>query len=60
MCGIFGVFGQQISEELGWRCVERIEHRGPDGKGLWQEEDVTLGHRRLAIMDLSDHGKQPM
>ena len=60
MCGIFGVFGQQISEETGWQCVDRIAHRGPDGKGLWQEEDVTLGHRRLAIMDLSDHGRQPM
>ncbi|MCR5222283.1 MAG: asparagine synthase (glutamine-hydrolyzing) [Lachnospiraceae bacterium] len=60
MCGIFGVIGKQISKELAWTCVDKIKHRGPDGRGLWQEGDVTLGHRRLAIMDLSEHGAQPM
>ncbi len=60
MCGIFGVFGQQIPEELGWKCVDSIAHRGPNRRDLWQEGDVTLGHRRLSIMDLSDKGKQPM
>lgn len=60
MCGIFGVKGKVIPEELGYKCIDRIAHRGPDGRGLWQEKDVTLGHRRLAIMDLSDNGLQPM
>ncbi|MBO4902892.1 MAG: asparagine synthase (glutamine-hydrolyzing) [Lachnospiraceae bacterium] len=60
MCGIFGVFGQQITEETGFACIDRLAHRGPDRRDLWQEEDVTLGHRRLSIMDLSDRGKQPM
>lgn len=60
MCGIFGVKGRLIPEELGYKCIDRIAHRGPDGRGLWQEKDITLGHRRLAIMDLSDNGLQPM
>jgi len=60
MCGIFGVKGRVIPEELGYKCIDRIAHRGPDGRGLWQEKDMTLGHRRLAIMDLSDNGLQPM
>jgi len=36
--------------------------RGPDGAGLWISEDATVGlvHRRLSILDLSDHGAQPM
>ncbi len=34
--------------------------RGPDGEGLWREEDVTLGHRRLAILDLDSRAAQPM
>lgn len=36
------------------------EHRGPDGEGLLQTDNITLGHRRLAIIDLSKNGNQPM
>lgn len=60
MCGIFGVFGQQISEETCYACTDRIGHRGPDARNIWQEEDVSFGHRRLSIMDLSSNGIQPM
>ena len=59
MCGIFGVVGS-IERELGERCLTTLAHRGPDGSGLWTAEGVTLGHRRLSILDLSDNGKQPM
>lgn len=40
--------------------LERLERRGPDADGLLSEGPVTLGHRRLSILDLSDAGKQPM
>lgn len=37
-----------------------LAHRGPDAEGVWTEGPVALGHRRLAIIDLSDAGRQPM
>lgn len=60
MCGIYGVVNQKIDRDLAMKCLNTLTHRGPDGYGLWQEEDVTLGHRRLSILDLSETGKQPM
>ena len=39
---------------------DRMETRGPDGRGLWIEENVALAHRRLAVLDPSDAGSQPM
>ncbi|MCR5356789.1 MAG: asparagine synthase (glutamine-hydrolyzing) [Lachnospiraceae bacterium] len=60
MCGIFGVINKKIDRELADKCVDRMSHRGPDGRGVWQEKDVTLGHRRLAILDLTENGTQPM
>jgi len=59
MCGIFGHLGP-IDRDLAKRCLNTMTHRGPDGWGLWQSEGVTLGHRRLSILDLSENGKQPM
>lgn len=60
MCGIFGAVNVNISQDKAMYCLNQMEHRGPDGYGLWQKEGVTLGHRRLAILDLTDNGKQPM
>lgn len=60
MCGIFGVVNQNIEYNRAKACLDTILHRGPDGGDIWQEGDVTLGHRRLAILDLSDNGRQPM
>ncbi len=59
MCGIFGHIGP-ISKQLAAHCTDILAHRGPDGSGLWQGEGITLGHRRLSILDLSDQGRQPM
>jgi len=40
--------------------TQRLRHRGPDGDGVWSEPGAVLGHRRLAILDLSPSGRQPM
>ncbi len=40
--------------------AQRLQHRGPDGEGVWGEPGVALAHRRLAILDLSDCAHQPM
>ena len=70
MCGIAGILfpdGQKSfsREELHSRLVEMadaMEHRGPDGDGVWVAENVRVGfsHRRLAIIDLSTNAAQPM
>jgi asparagine synthase (glutamine-hydrolysing) len=59
MCGIFGYIGF-IAPALAKVCTDTLAHRGPDGVGLWHTPEVTLGHRRLSILDLSDNAKQPM
>lgn len=67
MCGLNAIFayGQAAAPVLGDELVrvrEAMRPRGPDGAGLWISDDgrVGLGHRRLAIIDLSDAGAQPM
>lgn len=67
MCGITGFLGAsaQTSQDLSAqvrRMADAIAHRGPDSDGLWvdAERRVALGHRRLAVVDLSPQGAQPM
>lgn len=63
MCGITGIFnisGEPISPVVLRKMTDAIAHRGPDGEGFYSEGFVGLGHRRLAIIDLSDAGHQPM
>ena len=52
--------GQPVSPVILKRMTDAIAHRGPDGEGQWIEGAVGLGHRRLAIIDLSPAGHQPM
>lgn len=59
MCGILGVV-PAIETELFEPALHTLAHRGPDGAGIWSNRDVILGHRRLAILDLSSNGDQPM
>jgi asparagine synthase (glutamine-hydrolysing) len=62
MCGILGLFtlGVQPPAETFAAALERLKLRGPDDSGTWRDECVLLGHRRLAIVDLSATGRQPM
>lgn len=58
MCGIAGVFYKRSSAEVE-RMLRRINHRGPDGQGIANLPGGTLGHTRLAILDI-EGGHQPM
>jgi asparagine synthase (glutamine-hydrolysing) len=58
MCGICGFNWRD--PELAKRMTDVIAHRGPDQAGIWCDEHVSLGHRRLSIIDLSEAGRQPM
>lgn len=61
MCGIVGLVGQVQPFAAAFpNALDSIAHRGPDGSGMHSDDDVLLGHRRLAIIDLSDGGDQPM
>lgn len=58
MCGINGV--TRRDRELVERMNAATAHRGPDGTGIYESDQVTFGHNRLAIIDLSSLGAQPM
>src|ERR1700716_3999649 len=60
MCGIAGLVNSPGTGEIGRRMAQRVRHRGPDGEGVWGAPGVALAHRRLAILDLSECGHQPM
>src|SRR5687768_6807405 len=67
MCGIAGLFGYRSSsnaslERVAVGMTDRLRHRGPDAGGVWSDATagLALGHRRLAIVDLTDTGRQPM
>src|ERR1700730_18705330 len=60
MCGIVGIIGSRASVETVKLMAQRLLHRGPDGDGIWSAPGTVLGHRRLAIQDLTEGGHQPM
>ncbi|TET73468.1 MAG: asparagine synthase (glutamine-hydrolyzing) [Candidatus Aminicenantes bacterium] len=65
MCGITGIFLTNRSIEQSdifavRRMMDVLVHRGPDDSGLFHDEHIVLGHRRLSIIDLSPAGHQPM
>jgi asparagine synthase (glutamine-hydrolysing) len=63
MCGIAGIVngdGAAVSPVVLRRMTEAVAHRGPDGDGFFMDGNVGFGHRRLAIIDLSPAGHQPM
>mgnify|MGYP000857516966 FL=1 len=60
MCGIAGWLGQSIDLAAARQMSQAVAHRGPDGAGEWTADGVWLAERRLAIVDLSPAGRQPM
>jgi asparagine synthase (glutamine-hydrolysing) len=64
MCGIVGclALALEADPDQSWvhTATERISHRGPDDEGFYTDPDVALGYKRLAIIDLSPGGHQPM
>lgn len=63
MCGIAVYIdrrGKGVDSDTLTAMANAVKHRGPDGSGLFIDGPVGLGHRRLAIIDLTECGKQPM
>ena len=62
MCGITAIYSFRgaIAHEDIERFTDALAHRGPDGRGVFVDANVALGHRRLSILDLSDAGRCPM
>lgn len=63
MCGIAGIYnlsGAEVSKAQLKNMADAIAHRGPDGEGYYVDGQIGLAHRRLAILDTSDMGAQPM
>jgi asparagine synthase (glutamine-hydrolysing) len=63
MCGINGILHLQSQKKVDERMLTKmrdsLEHRGPDDAGLFIENNIGLGHRRLSILDVSTAGHQP-
>ena len=63
MCGICGFFYRELTRPLPIDIldimVDKMAHRGPDGRGVFYAKNGVLGHRRLTIIDLVS-GQQPM
>ena len=59
MCGICGFYGFEDTNVLK-KMTKVLAHRGPDDNGFYVDENISLGHTRLSIIDLSEKGRQPM
>ena len=64
MCGISGILSRTEKKEDMVTKINNmnaiLHHRGPDGKGVWADDNIALGHTRLSIIDLNIRSKQPM
>ncbi|MEM5807301.1 MAG: hypothetical protein QW474_02880 [Candidatus Aenigmatarchaeota archaeon] len=64
MCGIAGMLyfdkQQKVNQEQLKNMCTSLIHRGPDDSGIYVENNIGLGHRRLKIIDLSDKARQPL
>lgn len=64
MCGITGIYSKNLAGKMHMinlsNATEQIARRGPDARGVWMNETVGLGHRRLSIIDTRPDANQPM
>lgn len=64
MCGITGIYSKNLAGKVHMinlsNATDQIARRGPDARGVWMNDMVGLGHRRLSIIDVSENGSQPM
>ena len=60
MCGFIASFGQNVDDKGLKIAFNQLKRRGPDSEGIWTDENVFLGSRRLAIFDLHERSDQPM
>ena len=63
MCGIIALANKDkksIDNNLFIKLSSYIDHRGPDGQGFWSKNNISIGHKRLKIIDLTENGAQPM
>jgi asparagine synthase (glutamine-hydrolysing) len=63
MCGIGGAWSQnEVDQGAFIQAIKTLHHRGPDSQGIWSSDNgkISLGHTRLAIIDLEQSGHQPM
>ena len=63
MCGLVGILrrdGEPADARIIDRMLSPMLHRGPDGRGVWAQNEVALGHLRLSILDLSERASQPI
>ena len=58
MCGFVG--SNFLNREEITQLNNLLHHRGPDQEGIYIDNNISLGHKRLSILDLSNDGKQPM
>ena len=60
MCGFVGYVNQtDVQDDVIEKMANRIRHRGPDDESFFKDNNISMGFRRLSIIDLA-HGKQPM
>jgi asparagine synthase (glutamine-hydrolysing) len=63
VCGLAGIYnlnGEPVATRVLQAMTDAVAHRGPDGEGVFCDGSLGLGHRRLAILDLTPAGNQPM
>lgn len=60
MCGILGTVPTTNDKEAFLQALNTFSYRGPDDFGVYHDQDISFGHRRLAIIDTSLDGHQPM